>query len=302
MEDQFYIRPTGKLKSVHYSSYGSKDGSRKDKDSIYSLGENDIDYGQYPWGELSVTQMKFINTFMNSIQSKSRIEVDPCIRVIYWIGLWRIPDNNITISCTLMQPNIGMCMISLSGVKRDLVKEIIDRSYSQGDPRTPSMNKTGSYCQIMGRNSIQFVDELVRVGVIGEEKVSHVNMTLVNTQPIFSIVQDNTTYECKLTHESCKVIESMKLNYVNISRGTSTGHNFSFRSANLRDGRGTGPNITVHSAGTIQYNGSPLCIEEVTRTFKRCLDDTMCSDKAVKFLRSLGVVRTIPIDSSISSL
>jgi len=85
---------------------------------------------------------------------------------------------------------------------------------------------------------------------------------------------------------------------VNISHATSTGHNFTFRSSSLRGGGGTGPSITIHVSGTMQYNGSPLCIKEVTGVFKRCLDETMNSSSAMRFLRSLCIIREIPISKS----
>ncbi len=295
MEERFYTRPTGKLKSVHPSSFGSRDYPTKDKDSVYSLQSYENDYSQYPLGKLSPTQLAYISKFVASVTGSNDVSIDPNIRSIHWIGTWNCPDSDTTVSATILQPHITACNISLAGVTYGTAQMYANSLYSESMSLKPSIMSNTKYCRAMGKMSIPFVDSLIEMNYVNLQKVNYTNIVLSQTHLIFCIAQGQKIYECKLTHASCKIIDESGPPYMNVSHPTSTGHNFAFRSESLRDGNGTGPSITVHTSGTMQYQGSPNSISEVASCFNKCIRHVMESRYNNRFLRSLCIIRDLDI-------
>lgn len=91
METNFYSRATGKLKQTSSNSFTDVKRSKQDGSTIYSIEDDEEDSLQYPMGELSRTQLKFIQSFVRSITSDPSIEIDPITRGIHWIGSWSSP-------------------------------------------------------------------------------------------------------------------------------------------------------------------------------------------------------------------
>ncbi len=295
MESQFYTRPTGKFKNVHPSSYGSKNYPKKDQESVYSLENYEDDYSQHPTGELSKTQIRFIKDFLKAMLNKDDVTVDPHCRSIHWIGTWRLEESDLTISCSLIQPHITACTIGLSGMTYSTADIFAKRFFSGDGLGSVSLLRVTKFCQALGKYSIPFSDMLLERNLIKREKIQYSNVVLSKMQLMFCVIQDDIAYECKMTHASCKIISDYYSDIANISHPTSTSHNFAFRSPKLRAGRGTGPSITVHTSGSMQYNGNPSAISEVTKCFKDCIFNIMESKNAMKFLRSLSITRELPV-------
>lgn len=295
MEHHFYSKATGKLRKSSHNAYSTKHHSKKDETSVYSLENDDEDYSQYPTGTLSSTQYKFIKIFIEAITSRQNVDIDSNVRGIHWIGCWKSSDKSITVSCSLIQPHITTVSVGLSGMSHSNAEMHARAHFSIDNLELPSIVKTTKYCQLMGKFAAPCADVLVNKGLISKQKTSWNMVVLSLTQPIFCVIYEDTAYECKLTHASCKVIAECLPESTTISFPTTGGHNVAFRSSLLRAGGGTGPSITVHAAGTIQYQGKPESIGIVTAAFKECIDVAMSSGNTMKFLRSLGIIRKISI-------
>lgn len=295
MEDQFYTRPTGRLKSARPSSYGHKEHAKKDQESVYSLENYDNDYFQHPTGCLSTTQTRFIKDFMRAITCNNDLNIDTALRSIHKVGLWDLKSHDITVSCTMIQPHITACTMVLSGMTYTTAETFARSIFSRDDAGFPSLLRGSKFCQVLGRYSIPFSDALLERKLIEQRKILYSNVVLSKTQLMFCVVQGSVAYECKLSHASCKVMADTSPKCVNISHPVSTSHNFAFRSPRLRAGSGTGPSITVHTSGSMQYNGSPLSMSEVVGCFRECIHATIKSQDGVRFLRSLCIVREFSV-------
>jgi len=295
MEKEFYSRSTGKLKATSYRSYSTRTQSKRDASSVYSLEDEEEDYSQYPTKELSPTQAYYLQEFMEGICSRPLEDIDHTTRAIHWVGLWRMRGQEITVSCSTLQPHITLTSVGLSGMHFVTADKHVAEYVAEHDGGGPRVVKTAKYCQVMGKHAIPFVDELIKKGHIRKERVSWNNVVLSLTQPIFCVASEDILYECKLTHTSCKIMGKTLPSSATISPPTSSGHNYTFRCSQLRGGGGTGPSITVHTSGIIQFQGKPHAIRLVVSSFRECIDATMASTNSMAFLRSLVVLRKVPI-------
>lgn len=295
MEQEFYSRSTGKLKNASHRSYSVRPQSKRETSSVYSVENEEDDSSQYPTGELSATQIEYIQAFVDGMSHKPSVKVDPTTRAIHWVGSWRIPEEDITVSCTILQPHITLASIGLSGMYAVTANKYTNDYAAMNNGDHPKVLKTVKYCQVMGKHSIPFVDMLIDKSYISKSSVSWNNVVLSLTQPIFCVISKGMAYECKLSHGSCKVMSKSLPPSATISFPTSGAHNYTFRCSELRGGGGTGPSITVHTSGIIQFQGKPQAIRLVVSSFKDCIDATMSSTNSMMFLRSLVVLRKIPI-------
>lgn len=298
MEDKFYSKATGKLRQSSHSSYTNKPYPKRDQSSVYSLENEEDDCAQHPVGQLSVSQKKYIEIFMNSISLRNDIQVDSNLRAIHTIGSWKSEDFKTTVVCTMIQPHITTVTVSLYGITYDIAQKYSEEYSSLGYFEKPTIVKTTRYCQVMGKYASLFVDRLIKDNKIQESRTTWTIIVLGLTQPIFHVINENTAYECKLTHASCKVIFDYLPKSATISFPTTGGQNVAFRSSELRAGNGTGPAITVHTAGTVQYQGKPDSIGIVVSAFRDCIDTVINSQGSMKFLRSLAVLRSIQTDDN----
>ena len=295
MEQEFYSRSTGKLKNASHNSYSVKSQTKKDNSSVYSLENDEEDPSQYPIGVLSPTQAEYIQAFVDGMSFDKAQKVDKTLRGVHWIGSWRLSKENITVSCTMLQPHITAASIVLSGMYMVTANRHAYRYASLNDGDSPKVLKTVKYCQVMGKHAIPFVDMLIDNLDISRANVSWNNVILSLTQPIFCVVSDGIAYECKLSHGSCKVMSKTLPSSTTVSLPTSGTHNYTFRCSELRGGGGTGPSITVHTSGIIQFQGKPHAIKFVASSFRECIETTMTSKNSIMFLRSLVVLRKVPI-------
>jgi hypothetical protein len=295
MEEHFYSRSTGKLKTTSHNSYTAKSQTKKEASSVYSLENEEEDCSQYPTGELSTTQIEYIQAFVDGISLQNAQKIDPATRAIHWIGSWRMTQSDITVSCSILQPHITLASIGLSQMYAINANRYATEYSILNNGDSPKVVKTVKYCQVMGRHAIPFVDMLIESKKIARSTVSWNNVVLSLTQPIFCVVSDNVVYECKLTHTSCKVMSKTLPESASVSIPTSGAHNYTFRCSELRGGEGTGPSITVHTSGIIQFQGKPHSIRLVASSFRDCIDATMSSNNSILFLRSLVVLRKFSI-------
>lgn len=294
MESKFYTRATGRFKAATSRSFDNKNySSKRSQGSLYSIDDETLDSKQYPLGTLTESQERFIYDYLRAMCIEP--EIDSSSRSIHWVGLWRVEEEDITVTCSMMQPNISTCSINLSNVTYSNAREFSNEIFPETSGIRPDINKNPSYCQLMGRYSIVFADKMIEQGMISRSQARHNNVVLTNTQLVFCIIQDNKCYECILTHLACKVVMDLCGDICNITPKTSTGHNYAFRSPKIRTGKGTGPSLTVHSSGTMQYQGNPEHIFTVVSCFKQCIERTMSSNMVMRFLRSLSSVREFPI-------
>lgn len=295
MEDQFYSRTTGRFKTVHPSSYGTGTPLKKDQESVYSLEESGTDNEQYPFHTLTAHQLDLISKFIKGLTSLEHPLIDVKNRSIHRIGLWRVDECDTTVSCTVLQPHVTTATVTLKDITYDTIKMYSSNLFPNGDSRSVSVNRTTKYGQLMGKFSLPCLDMMLENNSIKSSQFNIDNAILSKTQMLFCVAQGYVVYECKLTHESCKIISDSKPQDANISAPVQDRYNYSFRSGELRAGCGTGPSMTVHTSGTMQFQGNPDSIYIVTSCFRRCIDHVMKSRLSMRFLRSLSVIRVIDV-------
>lgn len=293
MENKFYSRATGKLSKTSHKSFTDRDRSKKDSSTIYSIEDSQDDSRQYPTEILSISQKWYIEMFLRSISCNLHLSIDVSVRGVHWMGLWKCNTQNITLSVSLSQPHITNATIHLKGLSIDVAKNHARDYFPSRDNGGPYISPTKMYFTVMGKYAIPFVDSLVEYKLIESRNISWTMIVLSQTQPIFTIILDTATYECAMTHGSCAVLSESIPESARISHPISNSQNFSFRSSSITEGLGSGPSITIHASGILQYNGSPRHIETVTSSFRDCISSIMKSDYATKFIKSLVILREI---------
>lgn len=292
-DNQFYSRATGKLSNPTYGSLTDIKKSKKDGSTIYSIENDKDDSHQYPLDTLTTTQVKYIQDFIRTLCNDDNIEIDPYVRGIHWVGMWYIKSDNVTISCSTSQPHITNCVISPRNLSYDVVKRHSKEFFESRDRGYPTVRRTTTSCQLLGKYSIPLMDSLIEHGLVRSGAVHWSNVIIGQTQPIFVVVSTNDTYECTLTFNSCLVLDEASSNNVNITHPTSGTLNFAFRSSNVANRDGEGGYMTVHGSGIIQCQGNPIYIKETMASFRECLMSAMKPKYALRFIKSLNVVRKI---------
>ena len=295
MEDKFYSRATGKFKKATGKSYTSNTNLNRDQGTVYSLHDDEKDSYQVPLRCLTPSQVQYLQSFVSAIQQRSDIELDVNTRAIHWINSWHLKDHSLTISCSMIQPNISNCTCILNTISDSNARILAKTYFSHDESLHPHFVRTIKYCQLMGKSSLPFVDCLIKNNIIVPSNFQVTNIVLSGTQLIFCVCTKDIIYECKLSHISCNIIMQMNYNFIRISPPRTDGHNYSFRSPLSNNADGTGPYIAVHAVGSIQYQGKPEGISVLARDFRKCIDNIMQSTYAMKFLRSLSVIRHLPV-------
>lgn len=293
METNFYQRATGRLSKSDHRSYLKLKSSKPLSSSAYSVGSKGEESSQYPTGALSTTQAYYIKEFIYGMTDSNSLEVDKTIRGIHWIGAWTSEDGETTISCTISQPHVVNATIHFQGTNYSLIREYAKSCFESSDLGIPSVHATSSSCQVLGKLAMPFADMLIENGVVEKSRVSWNMIILSQTRPIFIIVTSTSTLECTLTHRSCQIMSEFPCSSVRISHPVTGSHNFAFRAAGLTTGGGTGPSITVHSSGILQYQGKPADIRRVASSFRECILSIMDSEYHGRFIRSLSIIRVI---------
>lgn len=298
MENKFYNRATGKSTKGTNKSFGEQHYKSWDSSTVYTLDDDEsITLKQYPMGTLSVTQKKYIESFLQGISLNNLVYIDIEDRAIHWIGFWMSDNGRTIISCSLVQPNISNATVHLRNIKEKTVIDHASIYFPSTDRGSPSIRTPGTNPQIQGKFAIPLADSLIQSGKLQSHDASWSNIVLVETEPIFIVSNADGTYECKLTHTSCEIIKGVKPDNVGIISPTSNSQNMAFRSKASSGGGGTGPAITIHRFGTLQYQGKPESAYTVGRCFKECIYAVMSSKVVSSFVNSLAVVGTANRDS-----
>lgn len=294
MEDKFYSRATGKSRKGTHRAFGETYYKSKDSSTIYTIDDDEtIDFSQYPMGKLSKTQKKYIESFLQGISIYPLVDIDSENRAIHWIGFWLSKDKTTMVSCSLVQPHISNATVHLPGASVARVRAYSELHFPPTDKGSPSINVPRKNPQIQGKFAIPLVDSMIEANVLDSSKVSWSNIVLTETEPLFIITSPDGIYECKLTHDACEIIKRVKPTNIGIVSPTTNGQNFTFRSRSLTGGEGTGPSITVHKFGTLQYQGKPESVFIVAKCFKECIDTVMKSDLSSLFINSLALIQEV---------
>ncbi|EKD16455.1 hypothetical protein MBM_04924 [Drepanopeziza brunnea f. sp. 'multigermtubi' MB_m1] len=216
---------------------------------------------QYPTGTLSRTQQRTIESFLQGITQSSTVNVDPSCRGIHWI-----------VSATLLQPHVSNAIAHLRQITERAIRVHSSEHFPPGDKGSPTISTPKVNVQLHGRFSMPLVDSLVDAGLLIESNASWANMVLSETQPIFVVADSKGIRECKLTHNSCAILEESCPPHVGISSPQAKAQSYSFRSRGIMTGNGTGPSITIHRSGTLQYQGKPENAYTVGKCFKECIE------------------------------
>lgn len=293
MSNTFYSRATGKLSKSTHGSLTEIKKSKRDGSTIYSIDDDEEDSSQYPTGELSPTQLKHIQEFVRSLSGNETIEIDPDLRGIHWVGIWNVPDDNATISCSFLQPHITACLVSPKAASYRMAKRHSQDFFENTGKGYPNITPTVSSFQLFGKYSIPLMDSLIKHNIVSPDMVRWSNLIIGQTQPIFTIISPHGSYECSLTFNSCLILDEASSDSVNVIHPTSETLNFTFRSSSVATRDGEGGHMTVHGSGIIQCQGSPIYIRETMTSFRECIMSAMSPKYASRLINSLNVVRKI---------
>lgn len=293
-KEEFYTYATKKLRKGSYKAFGDTKSEQRSGSTVYTLHDDEVDASiQYPMGALTNTQEKYMNSFLRGITGHTEVSLDINSRHIHTIGVWVLEEPHITVSCTLLQPNITTASTHLRYSNIDSIMEHIKTKFPSSEHGQPSVKRPKRNVQMFGRFTIPLADSLLEHGILRQDQISCSNIVLSNTQPIFVVVADDGVYECRLTHTSCSMMMKTCPANVGISPATQSSQNYSFRSRDITEGTGTGPTITIHRSGTLQYQGKPDTTYAVGSCFKECIMSIMLSKHASQFINSLCIIRDL---------
>lgn len=293
-KEEFYTYATKKLRKGSYKAFGDTKSEHNSGSTVYTIHDEETDTSiQYPMKALTRTQEKYISAFLRGITGDNEISLDINTRRIHTIGIWELNEPHITISCTLLQPNITTASTHLRYSNIDIITEHIKTRFPSSEHGQPSVKRPKKNVQMFGRFTIPLADSLLDHGILQQSQISCSNIVLSNTQPIFIVITDDGVYECRLTHTSCSIMMRICPPDVGISPATQSSQNYSFRSRSITEGIGTGPTITIHRSGTLQYQGKPDMVYAVTSCFRECIINVILSRHASQFINSLSIIRDL---------
>jgi hypothetical protein len=299
MDTSYYTYSTKKLRKGSHQAFGETYTRAKSASTVYTIESDDeTNIEQYPTGSLSQTQQQFIESFLQGITQASNIDISTNFRAVYSIGSWVSPDKTLLVSCSLLQPNIATGTVHLKGITINTVREHSSVTFPVYDGKGPSISVPNFNPQIQGKYAIPLADSLIQNGLVRRDLVSWSLMVLSQTQPIFVVSSSSGIYECRLTHDSCTILEEVAPSHVGVSHSRSTSQSFSFRNKMHASGGGSGPSITIHRSGTLQYQGKPENAYKVAMCFKECIYAAMESRSVHRFVNSLGIIRNVTAEYS----
>ena len=230
---------------------------------------------------------------MPSIAFTCRLVLDSKARGIHFVGTWRCKDPSITVTCTALQPHVTNAIIHIKGVHTSKVMMSKNDYVAVVGGVEPSLNTITGCPQPQGALAVPFTDYMLARNVISGNNVQWSNTVLSKTQAVFVVVVEGSVYECVLTHTSCNIMSQHAPPDAIILPPSSKSESYSFRRLSLTHGKGSGPSITVHRSGTMQYQGGGDYIRPLASNFRDCIDHILSSSYSQKFISSLGVVRDL---------
>jgi len=313
MESQFYTRTTGRFRHATRDSFGERSRTHDNESVSYIFSEESAEETQqYPLPDLSVSQRKFIESFLRGISMYDHLSIDPQCRAIHPIGVWLQDDGTRIVTCSVPQPRLSNATVHLSKVKMKTIKEHSNKYFSSSitststgtDTRvvgtegtqgtevtgTPSIYLSVKNPRLMGRFAIPLADSLIHHRVVDESSVKWSNVVLSKMQPVFVVAGASGVSKCRLTHASCSIMLALAPSHVGITSPVGTAQNYSIRSKDVVTDHGTSSSITIHRMGTLQFQGRPEYTMVVGRCFKSTIDAVMASASSARFLNSLALI------------
>jgi hypothetical protein len=286
-----YTRGTGRLSKAPHGIYSDSNKINKATSTIYSVESSDDLSRQYPLGCITPTQRLLVSSFIHGLCNIENPEIDSARRAIHTVGTWRQTDT--TVFCTAVQPHVTNAIIHIKGVPTAYVTKSKDDYIAVVGGAEPSLNTSTGCPQPQGALAVPFTDYMLARNVLSESNVQWSNTVLSKTQVVFIVVSGTSAFECVLTHRSCAIMARNQPEDAVILPPSSRSESYSFRRLSLTHGKGSGPSVTVHRSGTMQYQGGRKFIYSLMSNFRSCIDKTMSSQHSSMFISSLAVTRDL---------
>jgi hypothetical protein len=286
-----YTRGTGRLSKAPHGIYADSSKINRATSTIYSVDGSDELSRQYPLGCITDTQRALVSSFISGLCNIENPEIDSLRRAIHTIATWRQPGT--TVFCTAVQPHVTNAIIHIKGVPTAHITRSKDDYIAVVGGAEPSLNTHTGCPQPQGALAVPFTDYMLARKTISESNVQWSNTVLSKTQAVFIIVSGQSAFECVLTHRSCAIMARNPPHDAIILPPSSKSESYSFRRLSLTHGKGSGPSVTVHRSGTMQYQGGRAYIHSLMSNFRSCIEHVMSSQQSSMFVSSLGITRDI---------
>lgn len=288
-----YTRATGKQSKPSYGLYADSKVRDNDTSTIYTVEDTTDSAEQFPLGCLTTSQKYFINEFLGGLCNKDNVDIVPERRAIHFVGEWRSKETHTTLVCVAAQPHITNAVVHIKGTLTSNIMSAKQDYIAVVGGVHPVINTMTKCPQPQGGIAIPFTDYMLERKVISKSNINWSNMIFSNTQLVFIVITQDGAYECVLTHTSCNIMSKIALPDAVISPPKTGSQSYSFRRLSITYGIGSGPSLTIHRSGTMQFQGRPEYVRSITSNFRNCIDATLASDQAHRFISSLGIIRDV---------
>jgi hypothetical protein len=286
-----YTRGTGKLSKAPHGIYADSNKINRASSTIYSVENSDELSKQYPLGCITETQRSLVSSFISGLCNIEHPSIDNAHRAIHTVATWR--QANTTIFCTAVQPHVTNAIIHIKGIPTHQIVRLRDDYIAVVGGAEPSLNTHTGCPQPQGSLAVPFTDYMLARKVVSESNIQWSNTVLSKTQLVFIVVSGSSAFECVLTHRSCAIMAKYPAPDAIILAPSSRSESYSFRRLSLTHGKGSGPSVTVHRSGTMQYQGGRPYIQSLLSNFRSCIHHIMASSHSSMFINSLGITRDL---------
>lgn len=277
-----------------YGIYADSKRTNYPTSTVYTVEEKEESNRQYPLGYITKNQQTLVHAFLKGLCGHDSFYIDRRVRGIHTIGTWRCTNPATTVVCTAVQPHVTNAIVHIvRGVPTSRVICAREDYMATVGGTEPSVNTITGCPQPQGALAVPFTDYMLIRKVVTDANVQWSNTVLSKTQPIFTVITDTACYECVLTHTSCNIMSKNTPEDAIIMPPSSRSESYSFRRLSITHGKGSGPSVTVHKSGTMQYQGGGKHIESLTSNFRNCIDHIMSSEQSENFIRSLDIIRDL---------
>lgn len=213
--------------------------------------------------------------------------IDRTWRRTWNIGSWSI-NRSMCLSINILQPNIAGCWANISHTSVDTVSSIADSFSSYNLPRsTCTVTGSDNKVQIKGRWTPYVVDKLLRDDIIVADQIFISNLNITQSK-IFCwlVVGNNYKYMCRLTKDSLQILSRYIPEWAVDIDEVSAGGSLSLK-INSSGSDNDATQLTINSAGSVQYQGTARYLEELPKALRMSLRNTVLSPHLKLFLDSL---------------
>jgi hypothetical protein len=286
-----YTRGTGKLSKAPHGIYADSNSINRASSTIYSVENSDDLSRQYPLGCITPTQRLLVSSFIQGLCDTTKPSIDDNRRAVHTVATWR--QDGATLFCTAVQPHVTNAIVHIKGVATAQIVRSKEDYVAVVGGAEPSLNIRTGCPQPQGSLAVPFTDYMLGRGVIAESNIQWSNTVLSKSQLVFVVVSGSSAFECVLTHRSCAIMARNPPDDAVIMAPNSRSESYTFRRSSITDGKGSGPSITVHRSGTMQYQGGRKWIASLSSNFRNCIVHIMGSSQSSIFIKSLGITRDI---------